>query len=113
VVVPCIRAKSSLPCPTAPLRSGSWSRQGARGETFGHAQLMAQAEALRQAKPAIIIGSITDEMRAAVIEKLIAEHSVVALRPLVTRRRSRGAHCSPHGHSRAGGERSSAYGRRS
>jgi hypothetical protein len=36
-------------------------------------KLMAQAEALREAKPAIVIGPTTDDMRAARFEKLIAE----------------------------------------
>jgi hypothetical protein len=55
---PAYRTKSSLPRPTAPPRDGSWSRQGARSETFAHAQLMTQAETVREAKPAIVIGPI-------------------------------------------------------
>jgi hypothetical protein len=81
-----------------------------RGETFAHAQLMAPAEALREAKPAIVISPITDEMQAVAIEKLIAQHNVVVLRPMVRQRRSAtlAAHCSAKGQSRAGGERNGA-----
>jgi hypothetical protein len=59
VVVPCISNEIVATAPDGATADGSWSRQGACGETFAHAQLMVQAEAQREAKPAIAIGPPT------------------------------------------------------